>query len=192
MALYIHFRDSPTSSEYTALVTSESPEDLAVTSIQPTISTKTILCTTIITTVILLIISLAMLLTPEIDGNRDFGGWYLQQMAIVLTHYVLTIISFALALSYSVTQIIVITRARSGGGMSLLSLGMQIPILVVLGVSLALRLRISWPGNTIDGGRPLGIYGWFVIGGNVGLNYGIMALGQLVLLVLCLCYRNGE
>ena len=131
--------------------------------------------------IILFNIVLPLFFIPLPDANHDMGGAIIQALTTLAAHWIIIVISLILAVLQFMHQITLLVSAHEPQNLSILALGINVPMLLLLAVMQALRVKMRQPVQNI-----IYLRGWFLETGNVPVNYIVTALGEMILLGMCL------
>lgn len=138
--------------------------------------------------IVILPASLAVVWRPDlVEDNFELDMWL--TIAAIWFHFTWTLAAVPLVLLQYVPQILNTLSLRTRGSISIVSLALQIVVFVVLGVAQFLRLGIPTFGSPPHRHGLFASYFDYV---HVSLNYVVTAVGQLVLLVVCVVVDRGR
>lgn len=127
-----------------------------------------------------IVLSLLALPDPEWEDSLDMGRTVIQALAMIVVHFTLMAISLVPAVLQFKHQIFLLMSVREPRNLSALALGMDVPELLLLAVMQATRLSVLEPNTSYP------LWGWLSNTENMSVNYVVTAVGNMILLGLCL------
>jgi len=139
-------------------------------------------------TFLMLPVALAILWRPDyVEDNFELDIWL--TMWAMTFHRLFAVASIPLVLLQYVPQVITTLGLHTRGNISIISLALQVVMFVVLGIAQFFRVGIPLYGSPQHRHPPIQSYFDYV---HMSLNYVITAVGQLVLLIVCLVVDWGH